>query len=73
MQKKIKPFSPWTVSALRENLKKYNPSEGVAKTRKEWGGCFSSTSEASLPQGQTQAYDLKCSNADSTLFAGVTK
>ena len=48
--KQSKPFTrtkPSTISTLKENLKKYHPSEAVAKTRKEMGGCFSSTSEAS--------------------------
>ena len=64
---------PSTISALRENLKRYHPSEAVAKTRKEMGGCFSSTSEASLPRGHTQAYDTKHRNTSNTLSTGAQK
>lgn len=74
--KQSKPFTrtkPSTISALRENLLKYHPSEAISKTRKELGGCFSSNSEASLPRGHTQAYDLKCSNTTNTLSTGVQK
>ena len=52
--KAAKPFTrtkPSTIKTLRQNLEKYQPNEALAKTRKEIGGLFSCTSEASLPRG----------------------
>ena len=71
--KAAKPFTrtkPSTINALRQNLEKYQPNEALAKTRKEMGGCFSNTSEASLPRGQTQAYNLKRTSTNNTFVSG---
>ena len=70
--KAAKPFTrtkPSTVKTLRQNLEKYQPNEALAKTCKEMGGLFSCTSEASLPRGQTQAYNLKRTNTNNTLVS----
>ena len=61
--------NPSTINALHQNLEKYQPNETLARTSKEMGGCFSSTSEACLPQGQFQVYNLKQTNTNSTLVS----
>ncbi|CAB3988141.1 Hypothetical predicted protein [Paramuricea clavata] len=37
------------------------------------GGCFSNASEASLPRGQSQAHNLKCTNRNSTIVSSAKK
>jgi hypothetical protein len=74
--KESKPFTrtkPSAINALRQNLEKYHPNEALAKTRKEMGGCFSNASEASLPRGQSQAHNLKRTNANSTIVSGAKR
>ena len=44
---------------LQENLSRHSVSEAVAKTRRELGGPLSLSSDAEMPRGRTQAYDMK--------------
>ena len=44
---------------LKENLTRYPVSEAVAKTRRELGGPLTISSDAEMPRGRTQAYDIK--------------
>jgi hypothetical protein len=72
--KESKPFTQTKLSAinaLRQNLEKYHPNEALAKTGQEMGGCFFNTSKACLPQGQSQAHNLKPTNANSTIVFGA--
>lgn len=45
--------------ALGENLKNLPTSEAVAKMKKDLGGPLKSSSDADIPRGRTQAYDMK--------------
>ena len=50
---------------LKENLARYPVSEAVAKTRRELGGPLTVSSDAEMPRGRTQAYDIKRERVES--------
>ena len=51
---------------LKENLSRYPVSEAVAKTRRDLGGPLSASSDADIPRGRTQAYDMKRARVESS-------
>ena len=57
---------PSVKRVLGENLKTLSASEAVAKTRKDLGGPFKTLSDADIPRGRAQAYDMKRERSNTT-------
>ena len=50
---------PWAKRLLNENLKPLPMSAAVSKTRKDLGGPMKVLSDANIPRGKMQAFDMK--------------